>query len=216
MSDQFPPPPPGGPPPPPPPGGGGFPPPPPPGAPPPPPPGGQPPPGQGWAQPAPQQGTPQLAGFGARLGAFLLDALILGVPIGIVFVALIAALPRGEPELCEDLDGDLAICEPLTGSSVAILVILGLILFAGIVYFWWGKLLGEQGQTPGKKAVGIKVVGTSTGQPVGMGRGIGRGLMAQFISGNVCLLGYLWMLWDGKNQTWHDKVADSVVVSGQQ
>ncbi len=198
------PPPPGAPPPPPPPGGGGFPPPPPPPA------GGQPPSADGWAQPAAGVG-PRHANFGQRLGALLLDGLILGVPIAILFVALVASLPRGEPELCTDFDGDLAVCEPLTGGSVAILALLGLAAIVFVVWFWWGKLVGEKGQTPGRKAVNIRVVGISTGQPVGMGRGIGRGFMG-YVSGFLCYLGYLWMLWDDNNQTWHDKVVDSIVI----
>jgi hypothetical protein len=28
----------------------------------------------------------------------------------------------------------------------------------------------------------------------------------------VCLLGYLWALWDERKQTWHDKVVNSIVV----
>jgi uncharacterized RDD family membrane protein YckC len=32
------------------------------------------------------------------------------------------------------------------------------------------------------------------------------------LSGIVCLLGYLWMLWDKEKQTWHDKLATTVVV----
>ncbi len=32
------------------------------------------------------------------------------------------------------------------------------------------------------------------------------------MSAIVLLLGYLWMLWDKENQTWHDKMATSVVV----
>ena len=34
----------------------------------------------------------------------------------------------------------------------------------------------------------------------------------RIVSGFVCLLGYLWMLWDRERQTWHDKVANTVVV----
>jgi uncharacterized RDD family membrane protein YckC len=37
-------------------------------------------------------------------------------------------------------------------------------------------------------------------------------LFASFISANVFYLGYLWMLWDDKKQTWQDKVVTSVVV----
>lgn len=197
------PPPPGAPPPPPPPGGGGFPPP-------PPPPGGQVPPPGGWAEPVGGQ-PPMFANFGQRLGAVLLDGLILGAPAAILFIVLIATLPRGEPELCRDFDGDLAICEPLSGGSIAILVLLGLAMVVFVVSYWWGELIGERGQTPGKKAVNIKVVGRATGQPVGMGKGIGRGFMS-YVSSFLCYLGYFWMLWDGNKQTWHDKVVDSIVI----
>jgi uncharacterized RDD family membrane protein YckC len=56
------------------------------------------------------------------------------------------------------------------------------------------------------------VVRSRTGEPLGVGRAIGRQLFAGFISGQVCYLGYLWMLWDEQKQTWHDKVVDSIVV----
>jgi len=32
-----------------------------------------------------------------------------------------------------------------------------------------------------------------------------------FLSG-IFLLGYLWMLWDAQQQTWHDKLANTTVV----
>ena len=51
-----------------------------------------------------------------------------------------------------------------------------------------------------------------TGQPIGVGKALGRYLFAAFISGQVCDLGYLWMLWDADKQTWHDKVVNSIVV----
>ena len=85
-------------------------------------------------------------------------------------------------------------------------------MFVFVVYFWWGKLEGQRGQTPGKKALNIKIVGRASGQPVGMGKGIGRGLLRGFISGSLCGLGYWWMLWDDHNQTWHDKIVESVVI----
>lgn len=35
---------------------------------------------------------------------------------------------------------------------------------------------------------------------------------AAILSGIVFLLGYLWMIWDVKKQTWHDHIAKTVVV----
>ena len=51
----------------------------------------------------------------------------------------------------------------------------------------------------------------ATAQPIGAGRAIGR-YFAMFLSAILCYLGYLWMLWDPQKQTWHDKIASSVVV----
>lgn len=56
------------------------------------------------------------------------------------------------------------------------------------------------------------MVDATTGGPIGAGRALGRYLFAAFISSNICLLGYLWNIWDKRKQTWHDKVVNSVVV----
>ena len=91
----------------------------------------------------------------------------------------------------------------------------GLVFIAAaaiIVFVLYLRALGKTGQTWGRKIVGIKVVGETTGQPIGIGKALGRQLFASFISGQILYLGYLWMLWDDKKQTWHDKVIGSIVV----
>ena len=45
-------------------------------------------------------------------------------------------------------------------------------------------------------------------------RGIGRYLV-RLVSTFVCGLGYLWMLWDSKKQTWHDKVITTIMVKAE-
>jgi uncharacterized RDD family membrane protein YckC len=67
------------------------------------------------------------------------------------------------------------------------------------------------GQTIGKKALGIRVVDFATGGALGFGRGFIRWI-SRILSTIPCFLGYLWMLWDKEKQTWHDKIATSVVV----
>ena len=83
----------------------------------------------------------------------------------------------------------------------------------GLAYFTYLEG-GASGQTLGKKALGIRVVDFNTGGPIGYGRGAIR-YVGRLLSGIVCLLGYLWMLWDKEKQTWHDKFATSVVVPEQ-
>ncbi|MFL5968914.1 MAG: RDD family protein, partial [Gaiellaceae bacterium] len=76
-------------------------------------------------------------------------------------------------------------------------------------YFTWFH--GSSGQTPGDAAVSIRVVDADGGRPIGYGRAFIRWLVS-LVSGFVLLIGYLWMLWDGEKQTWHDKAARSYVV----
>jgi uncharacterized RDD family membrane protein YckC len=70
---------------------------------------------------------------------------------------------------------------------------------------------GPTGQTVGKRALGIRVYDLRQGGPIGYGRGLLRQI-GKYISAIVIFLGYLWMLWDKEKQTWHDKIAGSVVV----
>jgi uncharacterized RDD family membrane protein YckC len=70
---------------------------------------------------------------------------------------------------------------------------------------------GDRGQTVGKMALGIRVADIANGGAIGYGRAFTR-LLGRFVSAIVFLLGYLWMLWDDDKQTWHDKMARSIVV----
>jgi uncharacterized RDD family membrane protein YckC len=149
-----------------------------------------------------------LAGFWTRAGAYLIDGLL----VSLFWIPAIIAFAAGPThyEACT-FRGEPAICEVPDGSTVAIGLLLCLAaLLAGLIYF--AKLEGgPSGQTLGKKALGIAVVDETTGWPIGTGRGVGR-YFARFLSNFLFGLGYLWMLWDPRKQTWHDKLAKSVVV----
>jgi uncharacterized RDD family membrane protein YckC len=88
---------------------------------------------------------------------------------------------------------------------------IGLGLLVDIAYFT--SFHGSTGQTPGDAALSIKVVDLrdGTGQPVGYVRAFVRWL-GSILSALALFLGYFWMLWDPEKQTWHDKMAGSVVV----
>lgn len=95
-----------------------------------------------------------------------------------------------------------AIFRPVVASVVQIIL--------GLAYYSY--LEGSpSGQTVGKKAMNIRVVDFNTGGPIGTTRALIR-YLGRFISGIACLLGYFWMLWDSEKQTWHDKIATTVVV----
>ncbi len=89
---------------------------------------------------------------------------------------------------------------------------LGLALQTVVGLAYYVYLEGSpSGQTVGKRAMNIRVIDFNGGGPIGPVRALIR-YLGRIVSGVVCLLGYLWMLWDSEKQTWHDKFAGSVVV----
>ena len=85
-----------------------------------------------------------------------------------------------------------------------------LILLTPSLYYW--LLTGLRGQTLGKMAVGIRVVNNRGTKP-GLARAALRESLGKAISTLVLLLGFLWAIWDSRNQAWHDKLAGTYVVS---
>lgn len=76
------------------------------------------------------------------------------------------------------------------------------------IFMWgiWGASLG-------KMAMRIKIVGTN-GSNISYGTAFLR-CIGTIISSIPLYLGYLWMLWDGRKQTWHDKIASTCVIRTQ-
>ena len=73
------------------------------------------------------------------------------------------------------------------------------------------KWTGARGGTPLRAKLGVLIIDKTDGSFIGFQRALVRVLMS-YVSQFVLLVGYLWMLWDKDRQTWHDKVANSVVV----
>ena len=181
---------------------------------------GQPPPGGGYPQYPQQQneyGQPQApnpyrsgpsgprANFGQRLGAYLLDFIIVFVPMIILF-GLLGGF--------EDVD-DTSRLQPFGEGEDLLFTLVGL----GVTLAYYTFLEGSpSGQTIGKKALSIRVISQETGGPISYGRALARNAVRAFPSyipliGWVWgLLDHLWMLWDRENQCLHDKAAQTLVV----
>lgn len=65
--------------------------------------------------------------------------------------------------------------------------------------------------TPGKMAIGARVVDARTGGKPSFGQFTGR-YFAYVLSFLGLTLGYLWVAFDPRKQGWHDKLASTVVV----
>lgn len=217
---EYPPPPPGNYPPPPP---GNYPPPPPQGGAYPPPPGAgySPPSGAGYPPPAggyPGYGGPQVlpkeayTSWFTRVLAWLIDNLIVGIPVGI---AQGIAIATGENDCVTDtVDGYSASCTS-TPSTFGVILTLVVGLAAFLFVIWnYGYRQGTTGSSIGKSVMKFKVVSEKTWQPIGFGLSIVRQL-AHIIDGLICYIGYLFPLWDGKRQTIADKIMTTVCVPTQ-
>ncbi|MGA0886204.1 MAG: RDD family protein [Ilumatobacteraceae bacterium] len=154
------------------------------------------------------------AGFGARLGAYLLDVVLYGLAMIVPVVAGVLVILLPIVNNCVSVAGSAdLICPPgvPSGSSIAGGIALIVVGVLGVMFIYV-RAEGKTGQTWGRKIVGIKVVRVSDGLPPGFWRALGRELFGNIISGQIFYLGYLWMIWDKDRQTWHDKVAGTVVV----
>jgi uncharacterized RDD family membrane protein YckC len=172
--------------------------------------GGPVPPG-GWQQPiaAPPPGWAgrQLASWASRVGATLLDGLILLVPVtALVVLVVVVALSDGVAGLAVGIVGGLA-------------YLVAVLLYAPLLMARGGR---HNGQTLGKQIVGIRVV-RDDGAPVEIGFGFLRefvvkallfGTVGGFFFSIPTLLDYLWPLWDDQNRCLHDMVVSSHVVRG--
>ncbi|MDX2971633.1 RDD family protein [Kribbella solani] len=139
----------------------------------------------------------RLADWPIRVGAYLLDALLTAIPsIAGVLIALV-------------IDGNKEDLGPGGG-----LAMVGGFLLAFAVWVW-NRIVrqGRTGQSFGKKVTGLRIVDARTGQLIGTGKTVGREVCAQIFN-QLCVLNVLWPLWDDKQQTWHDKVVDDVVIRG--
>ncbi|GAB7042202.1 MULTISPECIES: RDD family protein [Catenuloplanes] len=168
-----------------------------------------------YGQPAygtPQGGGGYGGGYGApqeyaswfhRVGATLVDGLVVA-PFSILAVILGGSFST-------QVDPTTGVATPTTPNALYfIFLALGGLL--GIYNQIW--LQGKTGQSWGKKALGIKLISENDGQPIGPLLVFVRGIV-HILDSFPCYIGYLWPIWDDKNQTFADKIMKTVVVSAR-
>jgi uncharacterized RDD family membrane protein YckC/predicted RNA-binding Zn-ribbon protein involved in translation (DUF1610 family) len=132
------------------------------------------------------------AGFGVRLVAFLVDEMILGIPLllgGLVWMALsVGSLSSGE------LGASATWGAALSGVYCLLTVFY-------YVYFWGGR-----GATPGKSLLGLVVRDVDGATPIGYSRALLR-LLGYVASSAVLGLGFLLILLSRDRRALHDRIA---------
>ncbi|HEX2622842.1 MAG TPA: RDD family protein, partial [Phototrophicaceae bacterium] len=87
------------------------------------------------------------------------------------------------------------------GGTMAIII--------GALYQWY-FLTQQDGQTPGKRLVGIKVVSASGGKISDLDAVLRY--VGYHIDSLILSLGWFWALFDRNRQCWHDKLARTYVI----
>lgn len=143
----------------------------------------------GCGHPAPGQIPADLASFGSRVAASIVDVLILLV----VYVVLIFGAQQ---------------------ASSNALRALGSLIGLALLFLYKPLMEGSSGQTVGKKIKGIVVVRAEGGGPIGYGSAFVRALVASSIGvfPPAFLVDVLWSLWDPRRQALRDKAAGTIVV----
>jgi uncharacterized RDD family membrane protein YckC len=137
----------------------------------------------------------EYAGFWIRTLASVIDTLLMGliiVPIGFMIY--------GEKYFLT------------IGSSIGFIdfVLSNIVPAIVVILFWINK-----STTPGKIAIGAKIVDAETGENLTTSQSIIR-YIAYFISIIPIGLGLIWVGIDSKKQGWHDKIARTVVIRKKQ
>ena len=133
------------------------------------------------------------AGFWIRVGAKMIDSLIVGVVVGVpVVVLMFGAIKSGD-------QAAMLIFQLVL--QLAAIVVSG----AYTVFF-----VTKYGATPGKMACGLKIV-TSDGGNIPIGRSIGR-FFAEMLSGTICYIGYIIAGFDSEKRSLHDHICSTRVI----
>lgn len=166
-------------------------------------------------------GEPQYltyAAFWPRFGAYLLDllfsTLIAAIPavlLAILFAVLVAS--NQEEVFTQTQEDEQA-------EQIAYAIVGGFLVGYLPVYFAYHTIANAKGGGWGKRIVGLRVLRARDGALPGYGSGFLRTIAPSLIGfvplvgGILQLIGYLSCIWDSQKQTWHDKIAGTVVVVG--
>jgi len=175
----------------------------------------QPPPQAGPSAPRPGLPPGEYTPWVTRVLAWIIDYIPLGFlsAIGVVAIVTIQKIET----ICAADETGLGIGEVCVtgrnGPALLAWVIFALALMGALAFAVWnyGYRQGTLGSSIGKSLMGFKVVGETSGQPIGFVKSFVRQL-AHAIDGIPCYLGYLWPLWDAKRQTFADKLLKTICI----
>lgn len=160
----------------------------------------------------------KLASRGKRFGAFCIDAVVPVIATMIFFGAFISVLISefmfnpgfgyGNPGFGYGYGYGYGYGRPSTGAITAFIIS----IIMSIAYLVVQLVFFNKSKTIGKAALGLQVISSNDGEPIGFWKMLFREWFVKAASGSVFALGFIWVLIDDKNRGWHDKILDTYVV----
>jgi uncharacterized RDD family membrane protein YckC len=162
----------------------------------------------------PYEEKKEYGGFWIRFAAYLIDSIIVGIPLGILSIIIFAvffgvsgafdAALYDPTYLEQDVTGEEA------GAFFGAYFVTMLVNFIVAVLYFAGLHASKWQATIGKKLVGLKVTDMN-GNRISFWRGLGRYLAMTFLS-SIFMIGYIIAAFTEKKQALHDLIARTVVV----
>lgn len=135
--------------------------------------------------------SPEYIGFWPRVGAAIIDTLLMGVIIWPILTAFYGQ--------------DYWMTERIVAGPLDFLLS-WVFPAVAVVAFWIARQA-----TPGKMLISAKIVDAETGKAPSTRQYIGR-YLAYYVSTLPLCLGLIWVAFDKRKQGWHDKLAGTVVI----
>jgi uncharacterized RDD family membrane protein YckC len=148
------------------------------------------------------QNNIEYVGFWARVGASIIDSLLVGI---------ITAPFLLHPYAQENIDylfeeNHIAFQQTIIVGGFNNILISYVLPAIAIIIFWIYKQA-----SPGKMAISAKIIDATSGKPPSVGQCILR-YIGYFVSALPFCMGFLWIAFSPKKQGWHDIMANTVVI----
>lgn len=160
-------------------------------------------------QPAVSLETAQYGGFWIRLGALIIDYLILGFLQFVVIAPILSAMGLAASAETFDPENSASAMNAMMGAMGLIQVIS---LVIGFLYFVLMESSSKQA-TLGKLALGLIVV-DQNGAPLSFGKAALR-FVGKMVSGIILCIGYIMAAFTPRKQALHDMIAGTYVIKKQ-
>lgn len=156
----------------------------------------------------------KLATRGKRFAAGMIDS----APLAVVYLSIMGVVLSAFAGLVQGVMNGLVTdgtdgyydshpyvhSESLFPPSIFLILVL---VYVGLELYFFSR-----SQTIGKAILGLQVVDAKTGRPIGFAKMLLREVIVKKASSSVLYLGYIWILIDKYNRSWHDKILDTYVV----